>query len=776
MSSSGPPTYPKPVLVSSQRAPGVPTALPAPVQSRPKTTRLRLQALVSLPERLLNPPPARGQVPTFGVIPRFEISLDDILDRKHLPPLGLKDFEEWLLFVEQTAENLYFILWLREYTQSYGEWVRKSRLARMSSYSGTPRREYRTPQLALPANPELSYSYSRAKRTFLTPNGDYELDVPSDILSPFHTSSPCSLAGGSDEKGDAAHGAWSQSTHSWGLEGHNVPPPDPAIFNELAEAVREMLTESLQRFVLATYNNVGTPRAVCGSAGGIVIGLAGSIPLIVNFAVRGNRWWRLAAIPGMWAGLTIFISAMYGVCMMIYVFGDLRQLRSFELVRPPISDPQPHPSPSGSVASLFQPRPVPNSPIPIQFNVPFRLRRPSSVPEISHPIPVKPVDLSGRTTAPSEKPKLTIITPASRFSEDSVMQVPQRVATRPERASQIVDIEIASVQYTDEDDTHDNGYDDEDERSEHHAPVATPCIEISEAYYDEHPAPEGPATASFTAGRPPLWPDYDSSEEGEMTVTAAFIHPFSYDIKGEVGDDVEAGRSIASRQPVDPFDFDALPPKRPRFATGRYRGQPTHRLSGEKADGKNAKSSGRISGAIHSVDKWMSLGPKGVLSRWQTRCSPGNVVRVHIEREVNGVPVCIAEIEKQNGWGVGWGVAADPSESEMSPTGTLAASAFTFPNLVPSSPATAAPTSPTVTSECFAEKPAGKDADADVRLGWTVRFRKVRAVPAFAAPLTPVLNPVVTRAQWEIVVRSALIATLVVCVVVGGLTGAPVPR
>ena len=57
--------------------------------------------------------------------------------------------------------------------------------------------------------------------------------------------------------------------------GHNVPPPDPAVFNELAEIVREMLTESLQRFVLATYNNVGTPRAVCGSAGGIVIGLAG---------------------------------------------------------------------------------------------------------------------------------------------------------------------------------------------------------------------------------------------------------------------------------------------------------------------------------------------------------------------------------------------------------------------------------------------------------------------------------------------------------------------
>jgi len=460
--------------------------------------------------------------------------------------------------------------------------------------------------------------------------------------------------------------------------------------------------------------------------------------------------------------------------MMIYIFGDLRQLRSFELVRPPISDPQPHPSPSGSVASLFQPRTAPDTPIPVQFNVPFRRpRRQFSLPEISNPIPVKPVEFGGSSTIQHEKPKLTIITPTSRFSEDSDIQMPQRVLTRPERASQDYDIEVASVQYTDEDDGEDSGYEDDDERSQHHPPAAAPCIEISEAFYDEHPAPEGPATASFPVGRPPLWPDYDSSEEAEVTTTAAFIRPFSYDVKGEIGGDVEAGRSIAARQPVEAFDFDALPPRRPRFATGRFRGQ-ARGVPGGQTDEKAAKSAGKISGAINSLDKWMSLGPKGVLSRWQTRCSPGNVVRVHIEREINGVPVCVAELEKEQGWGIGWGVAADPFE--MSPTGTLgAASGFTFPNLVPSPSVTAiSPTSPSVTSECYAEKTQEKEAD--VKLGWTVRFRKVRAVPAFAVPLTPVLNPVVTRAQWEIVVRSALIATVVACVVVGGLTGAPVPR
>jgi hypothetical protein len=58
----------------------------------------------------------------------FKVKLDDVLNRKHLPPLGsylrslvssqvtidlsflflsgLKDFEEWLLFVEGCPENL----------------------------------------------------------------------------------------------------------------------------------------------------------------------------------------------------------------------------------------------------------------------------------------------------------------------------------------------------------------------------------------------------------------------------------------------------------------------------------------------------------------------------------------------------------------------------------------------------------------------------------------------------------------------------------------------
>lgn len=79
----------------------------AAVQTQPSTVKPSFKSLLSLPFRLCNPPPAVGKVRSFGLTPLFSVRLDDVLDRKHLPPLGLKDFEEWLLYVEMCPENLY---------------------------------------------------------------------------------------------------------------------------------------------------------------------------------------------------------------------------------------------------------------------------------------------------------------------------------------------------------------------------------------------------------------------------------------------------------------------------------------------------------------------------------------------------------------------------------------------------------------------------------------------------------------------------------------------
>lgn len=112
-----------------------------------------------------------------------------------------------------------------------------------------------------PPNPALTRFYLRAKETFLTPIGPYSLPVPLDVLAPYYSTSDVPGARTAD--------------YTLGIPGQLSHPPCPEVFDELEERVRAMLSESLDRFVVATFHNVGMPRAYCGCAGGTVIGLTG---------------------------------------------------------------------------------------------------------------------------------------------------------------------------------------------------------------------------------------------------------------------------------------------------------------------------------------------------------------------------------------------------------------------------------------------------------------------------------------------------------------------
>ncbi|KJA23313.1 hypothetical protein HYPSUDRAFT_40154 [Hypholoma sublateritium FD-334 SS-4] len=109
-------------------SPGAPAAAPHLLHHNPRaarapgesTARCACRALTrAVPD--MQPPARRRQGPlvrrcvlssssglllTGAVTPLIDVRLEDILDRQHLPPLGLKDFEEWLLFVEMSPENL----------------------------------------------------------------------------------------------------------------------------------------------------------------------------------------------------------------------------------------------------------------------------------------------------------------------------------------------------------------------------------------------------------------------------------------------------------------------------------------------------------------------------------------------------------------------------------------------------------------------------------------------------------------------------------------------
>nr|GAT60371.1 predicted protein [Mycena chlorophos] len=434
---------------------------PAPAQARPRTTEISLRSLLSLPFRLCNPPPPAAKRRSCGVQPALQVRLDEVLDRNHLPPLGLKDFEEWLLYCEDAVENLYFILWLKEYTLRYKQWV-----ARLSFERNNAGESY-VDRYTYPRN-SLAIFYARARITFLSPNAIYELNVPSSTLAPFHASD-------------------------------GSPHPDPAIFTPIAIETRKMLEDSLERFVAAQLSNVGNSRAFCGMTAGVLFMLIGAlIPIIYNFATSHSRWLRLTSLPGLWMGLTTLLASLNGVCVGVYIFGDLRQLRKFELARPAISKPQP--------LSLARFRPNMSS---------------GFIPSI-----------------PVSQPRITIIPP-----QPAHVHSPRSVSRLSAASTASSETHSSYSEETDEIHISPAYYDEDDVDGPATSPVASENLGI------------------FALPPPPPPKIEVKDVEGGFMPTAAFIHPFD-DFPAEDPDDQFAGPPRVlpeERQILSPFDFEALP-------------------------------------------------------------------------------------------------------------------------------------------------------------------------------------------------------------------------
>ncbi|KAI0335911.1 hypothetical protein GY45DRAFT_1239860 [Cubamyces sp. BRFM 1775] len=833
--------------------------LPPPSASRPtppapKTIRLQPKALLSLPHRLAHPPPPQPKASSWGITPHFRIPLDEILDRKHLPPLGLKDFEEWLLFIDRAPENLYFILWLREYTARYSAWARQSRANgqfRPSPSTPPQTRAYRTPSIPHPPpNPALALFYLRAKETFLTPHGPYALRLPHDVLAPFHSSSLGAGVGG------PAGGSWAhavtihQADALLGSPNALPPPPDPAVFAEVADRVQAILTDSLDRFVVATFHNVGMPRAYCGCAGGTFIGLTGSAPiLLANFLTGGSRWWRFTALPGLWLGLTIVISAMFGVCMMIYVFGDLRQLRSFELARVPEVDPvkekQKDAKHKFDIRVFANSHHAPDShfvPQPIVGPSPALLPSPTPA-DAGVAAPQSPAEPSPSRTSRPTPPKLHIVPPQPAHTRAplhassiayptlartrSISSESLQYSTRLGKRGRPPCFAPTSNQECDSDDDlcsasgseyeSEYGSDSETDGSSSYSVTdegmsiqkvpksgnkrrqgrrrrrREPEIHISDAFFDENPCPEGPATADplERAGRTSIWGD--SSEE-DVGTGATFIHPFRWDEDGSMcAHDIESQAHCAAEyQRMDAFDFDGLPARLPRPARTEAAplsspvslSPPVALSSPAPPSPSPLPADPEKSTRVHfAVDSDLGLertkprrsqatedAPISRLRRFlgfiQQKCGPRNVAMQFLSRRSSG-PGSSSLFEDEK--------LAEPrtsfSNGPLSPSSTL--NNASVPSWSATSTALTTPPSPTSTIT-MAASPAV--AGPLPKATWQTRVRRMLEVPAFASPLTPVLNPVVTRGQWEIVVRSALIAFVVSIAVIGALVAAPETR
>jgi hypothetical protein len=212
--------------------------------------------------------------------------------------------------------------------------------------------------------------------------------------------------------------------------------------------------------------------------------------------------------------------------------------------------------------------------------------------------------------------------------------------------------------------------------------------------------------------------------------------------------------SIKSSERLGTFDFDALPAL-PVFQgaasspiTPAVHGRPRYRTreaSPPPLDGETSLTEAdRRGGALRT---WLVEVPKAFIRRTQGRCGASKEVMNDV------LSRSAEEASKRNG---------DAYRDDI-PTTEVGQLRSTRSNSIAINNTTS--------------KEKGKER-LDVKRekeGWRTRWNRVLSVPAFKSPLTKILSPVVTRAQWEIVVRSGILAFLISCVVVGILVAVPVP-
>ena len=352
---------------------------------------------------------------------------------------------------------------------------------------------------------------------------------------------------------------------------------------------------------------------------------------------------------------------------MVYIFGDLRQLRKFELSRPPISRPQ----------ALSNPRyrPVISPPISL----------PSSGPVVLPPIIQTSPSQPCRTPPEPEPPRLSLPSPLQAA-----------VIRESSRARSLSSSSTGSSVYSAGSESASSS-----SASEGHNAAAL-TIEIGPAFYDSAHI-EGPATRSPSSARYHGSSSKHSLESksglsvAEFTPTAPFIHPYD----PLCDDDYDSTRELSpeERQGLGQFDFDLLPKKGYTFPP-RDRAVSVVTNATTETPSTTEKAGTDVLVALRS--------PKDILGRVQYKCN---------KQESSSDPEKVSSSTRST--------TASPSSSHRAPVDPAA------------------------------------------------QFKAIKAVPAFASPFTRVLNPVVTRAQWEIVVRSAAVAGIICWTIVGCLLAIP---
>ncbi|KAI4138417.1 MAG: hypothetical protein L6R39_006798 [Caloplaca ligustica] len=293
-----------------------------------------------------------------------ELSFENIIQNKVLPPCTLQDFMDYMVYVSHDAENLQFWLWLQAYTKRFYA-ISPSDQALSPPWSAT---EGLQPTGNDPNQPPRTADKSKVAVNEYEVNFDQQEAPSSPVLSPqFDKQSFISgIANTARSTADSVDDANAQVGLKWQsftiqpyrseinrIISHYLAPNSPRELN-LSHKTRAGVLHALQHtthpsafslvrdivegtlrgqshpnFIRWSICNGNKPRVLFVRNAGIAHAVAGVILAVILILSSASRWWRLLCFPLLLVGISVGVAAYKGLCVIIHT-GHCRNLRPWE--------------------------------------------------------------------------------------------------------------------------------------------------------------------------------------------------------------------------------------------------------------------------------------------------------------------------------------------------------------------------------------------------------------------------------------------------------------
>ncbi|KAL8920217.1 MAG: hypothetical protein Q9208_006382 [Pyrenodesmia sp. 3 TL-2023] len=293
-----------------------------------------------------------------------ELSFENIIQNKALPPCALQDFMDYLIYVSHDAENLQFWIWLQSYTKRFyaappseqalsppwsavdglqpaGNDVNQPPRTADKSRVGVSEYEVNFDQQEKPLSPVVSPQFD--KQSFISgianttktaadsvedANAQVGLKWQSFTIQPHRSEInrviSHYLAPNSPRELNLSHKTRSAVLHA--LQ-HTTHPSAFSLVRDIVEGT--LRGQSHPNFIRWSICNGNKPRVLFVRNAGIAHVAGGIFLALILILSSANRWWRLFSTPLFLVGFAIGIAAYKGLCVIIHT-GHCRNLRPWE--------------------------------------------------------------------------------------------------------------------------------------------------------------------------------------------------------------------------------------------------------------------------------------------------------------------------------------------------------------------------------------------------------------------------------------------------------------